>query len=179
MDDTINVICTMCGASLIPDEEKKIYRCDHCGMAYGSSILFDRNGCVKGSKSLEAGEFNDADVRFRCALMLKPNNFTALRGRILCAAKWKDFTEASDSTYLPVFRKKNIRDCIEEAIKNADEEDKKYFDLCMKLLDDIELTSTSVDQKMKPITARRQRLIEDLNQTRQQILDAEKAREAK
>ena len=42
MENNIKVICTKCGGELLPDQEGKIYRCMYCGVAFGSTVLFNK-----------------------------------------------------------------------------------------------------------------------------------------
>ena len=146
MDHDIKVICTSCGAELIPDKENKIYRCMHCGVAYGSSILFDRNAGYKARKALEESEFNEADVWFRCVLMTCSYDFDALKGRILCAGKWRDFEDVTDASALSTVRIKNVRDRIEEALVRAWDSDRKYFMYCKELIDTLEKLRQKINE---------------------------------
>ena len=135
MEDQGRIICAKCGAALVPDGENKIYRCMYCGVAYGSSVLFDEKAADKAKKSLEEGEFNEADVRYTCVLMRNPQDPVALRGRILCAGKWKDFEGIEASAGFSAVRLKNVRECIEDAVYKADEDDKDYFRKILKFID--------------------------------------------
>ena len=150
MDNEIKVICTQCGAELLPDKENRIYRCNHCGVAYGSSVLFDRNAAEKARKSLEIGEFNDADVWYSCILMRCSYDFDALRGRILCTGKWKSFNDVEDTSALSTVRIKNVRERAAEGKIHAWEKDQEYFSLCIKLINTLELLWEK-DVKIKPI----------------------------
>jgi len=139
MDNGIKIICNQCGAELLPDKENRIYRCTHCGVAYGSSVLFDRNAAAKARKSLEMGEFNDADVWYNCILMTCSYDFEALRGRVLCAGKWKSFNDVEDPTPLSTVRINNVRERAAEGKIRAWEKDQEYFSLCIKLINKFEL----------------------------------------
>ena len=92
LDASKVISCNKCGAELELDEEKGLYECRHCGIAYGYS-LFCGDPIKKANDNVERGEFTEADERFIHMLMVDPNNFLALRGRILCAAQWTGFAE--------------------------------------------------------------------------------------
>ena len=47
MENARTVICTKCGAQLEPDQDYNIYRCNFCGVAFGSSILFNKDAMEK------------------------------------------------------------------------------------------------------------------------------------
>ena len=143
------VICTQCGAELIPDEECKIYRCNFCGVAFGSSILFDEETLPKAKKSLQLGEFDEADVWYNCALMTEPQIFEALVGRILCASKWKRLGEIQkDQPFTPV-RLENVNKRITEAMDHSKDQDKEYFAKFKRLFEILDRLWDK-DEKSKP-----------------------------
>ena len=150
MDNSIKVICTQCGAELLPDKENKIYRCTHCGVSYGSSVIFDRDAASKARKSLAIGEFNDADIWYKCILMTCSYDFEALRGRILCAGKWKSFNDVEVPSALSTVRIKNVRERAEEGKLRAWEKDKEFFSLCIKLINTFELLWKK-ETEIKPV----------------------------
>ena len=150
MEDQMRIICAKCGAALVPDGENKIYRCNYCGVAYGSSVLFDEKAVNKARKSLEDGEFIEADVRYTCVLMRNPQDPEALRGRILCAGKWKNFEGIEASGGFSSVRLKNIRERIEDAIYKADEDDKDYFRKIQKFIDWLEKVCED-ETRLKPV----------------------------
>ncbi|MBR3461166.1 MAG: hypothetical protein IKH20_00655 [Clostridiales bacterium] len=151
------VTCTKCAGSLIPDKDNNIYRCLSCGVAYGSSILFDSDAKTKAESSVLLGEFNEADVWYNCMLMVRSYDFDALRGRILCAARWKDFAGVECPTSVSVVRIKNIRDRIGEALVHAWDKDRGYFDTCKSFIDLYE-ELWNKELKMKPLTDKRDAL---------------------
>lgn len=161
MEQKIEVICTQCGATLIPDKENMIYRCTHCGVAYGSSIIFDKDAISKAKKALSYYEFNEADVWFRCVLMLCPDDFEALRGRILSSGKWRSFGEIREPLGITAVRLKNVRASINDALAHANEEDKVYFVSCNKMIDILELVWKQ-ELKIRPLTEKKAKLEAEL-----------------
>lgn len=122
------VICTQCGGRLSADVGNQIYRCDHCGVAFGNSILFDKQAINKAQLSAMTAEYSNADLWYRSALMTEPGNFEALRGRILCAGKWENIRDAIRELPLTKFKTDSILNRAEYAIRNAScEEDIEYF----------------------------------------------------
>ena len=164
MEEKIKVICTQCGAALIPDKENMIYRCTHCGVAFGSSIIFDRDAVNKARKALSFAEFNEADVWFQCVLMLCPDDFEALRGRVLCAGKWCSFMDIKEPFNMPAVRFARIRDSIDDAIAHAELSDIGYFENCKKMIDTLELVWNK-DVQIKPLTEKKAQLEENLKLT--------------
>ncbi len=161
MDQQIKVTCTQCGAMLIPDKEKMIYRCTHCGVAFGSSIIFDKNAISKAREALSYCEFNEADVWFRCVLMLCPGDFEALRGRILCSGKWRSFSEIKGPLGITPVRLKSIREAVNDAAAHAEEVDKVYFESCQKLIDILELIWEK-ELEIRPLTEKKAMLEAEL-----------------
>ena len=127
MADTREAVCTGCGGRLIPDAEYNIYRCTSCGVAFGSSVLFDPDSAAKAAASMRDGEFTEADIRYNCILMTDPKNFEALKGRVLCAAKWRRAGEITDGAAFTPVRMENVRKRISEAIENAEDDRKEFF----------------------------------------------------
>lgn len=148
------VICTKCAGILIPDKNNNIYRCLSCGVAYGSSILFDSDAKTKAENSMQLGEFNEADVWYNCMLMVHSFDFDALRGRIFCAARWKNFADVECPTSVSTVRIKNVRERIAEARIHAWEKDRGYFDTCSRLIDLYEQLWNK-ELKLKPLLDKR------------------------
>ena len=137
-EDQASLFCSKCKMELVPDEEKKIYRCLNCGVAYRSSLFFDENALYKAKKSLEEGEFKEADLRYTCMFMRYPEDHEVLRGRVLCAGKWKTFEEVESSDGYSPARFKIIRERLKEAIGHSKDQDKEYFLKIESLADIIE-----------------------------------------
>ena len=153
MENEIKVICTKCGGKLIPDQEGKIYRCMYCGVAFGSSVLFNEDAPGKAYRSLIIGEYNEADVWYRCVLMRDPGNAQALRGRILCAGKWKRLSDIDISSVMSVVRFKNLFERIAEAAAESGEDYREYFTAFDRLIDDIRCVQKK-DINIKPLEVR-------------------------
>jgi len=156
MDNDIRIICTKCGAGLVPDRENKIYRCNYCGVAFGSSIIFDENAMAKANKALSDGEFNEADVWYRCVLMRCSYDLEALRGRILCAAKWKSFKDAEDVSAVTAVRLKNIRTKVDEAMVHAWDKDRGYLEKITVMLNILEKLWRK-DLEIRPVANKKDR----------------------
>ena len=125
--------CATCGGELILDKERHLYKCTFCGVAYGYA-LFDGSAMQKAKEALHLGEFYDADLYFTFALSSEPHDFYALRGRLLCAGKWKDQEAVKLSPNLTGKRAELILKRSEEGAKNAADADKEYFRLYADLV---------------------------------------------
>ncbi|MBO4928434.1 MAG: hypothetical protein J5379_09340 [Clostridiales bacterium] len=154
MEESRKVTCTKCGGDLILDRERKLYKCMFCGVAFGSSILFDEKALQKAKRSVKIEEFNEADQWFCCVLMLEPGNFEALRGRVLCAGKWKDLMDIKGGESLSTIRVEHIYERIDEAIKTAKEEDKVYFEKFREFVDILDGLREK-DMKLRPLLKER------------------------
>ena len=175
MENARTVICTKCGAQLEPDQDYNIYRCNFCGVAFGSSILFNKDAMEKADKSLQLGEYNEADVWYRCVLMREPKNFMAFRGRILCAGKWKSVTEI-DTEVMSEVRIKKLYKRIEEAMGHSDDEDMDYFASFRKVVSVIERYCQN-ENEINPLNARLAKLSEQRKQFYIQQEEAEREAE--
>ena len=132
LDASKVILCNKCGAELELDEEKEIYECRHCGIAYGYS-LFCGDPLKKANDNIERGEFAEADERFIHVLMLDPKNFGALRGRILCAGKWTGFSELRLGFKMTDERWDSIMERFNEAKELSDEP--SYFIMLGRVLE--------------------------------------------
>lgn len=167
MENEINAVCTNCGGNLVPDQEGKIYRCLFCGVAFGSSILFNKDAEYKAYKAAMADEFNEADVWYRCVLMRDPGYAKALRGRILCAGKWKSLSEINTEVLMSGVRYESVLDRIDEAVEHThDEETKEFFTDFRKLMDLLALIMKK-NLEMKPLEG----LIDKLKEKRNEVIE--------
>ena len=120
------VICAQCGGQLLLVKEKGLFECRSCGVAYGTSLFFN-SPLVKADQALERSDFVEADQRFSHALMVKPGDFHALTGRILCAGKWKSIEEIRlPNTMIPVVEQR-LSERAGEALEHSSENDKRFF----------------------------------------------------
>ena len=121
---TVN--CAKCGGQLKLDKDKGLFECKFCGVAYGASLFFN-NPLEKANDAVIMGDFVEADQRFSHVLMITPDDFDALLGRILCAGKWKKIEDICLSkTMLPAVSKK-LKDRTREAVDHAVSEDRLFF----------------------------------------------------
>ena len=134
-DEKKTVYCSKCGGELALDRERSLYTCKYCGVASGAS-LFIGNVFLKANRALSAGEFEEAELRFSHNLMMHPDDFDSLLGRILAEGRWTSldqFTLECDS-HIPPFRIKNLLARAEEAKTHAKEEDKEFFSKFEKMV---------------------------------------------
>ena len=106
--------CSKCGGSMVLDKSRKLYVCKYCGIAYGYSLFFG-NMKQKAYEFLKEGDFEEADKRFSQILAQNPENLDAIRGRILCAGKWRAFSEMKVTEKLSEEQLKVLRECIDVA----------------------------------------------------------------
>lgn len=124
------LVCSKCGGHLSLDRERRLYECHSCGVAYSSVLLSDADSLKNAMHCLSQKDFKEADELFVMELMLDPQNFTALRGRVLCAGRWRNVRDIklndAVSSYARI-RYKAARVMVEEVITRASDEDKEYF----------------------------------------------------
>lgn len=121
-----DVFCAKCGAMLGLDMGKRVYQCDHCGVAYGVSLFFGMP-MEKALNSINAGNYKDAGLRFSSILMAEPSDFEALLGRVLCAGKWTKVSSISISDEIDEADLQSVRTLLEEDVQHASDKDKPYF----------------------------------------------------
>ena len=136
------------------DTKRSFCECLSCGVAYGTSLFFGEPN-KKAKEALVNQEFSEADQRYTFMLMLDPHDFAALRGRVLCAAKWSGIRVESN---ISSFWVNNLRSRIEYALGNALDEDKPYFRKYLEMMD-IYSGILDKDNRLKPLERQRKELI--------------------
>lgn len=123
------LVCNKCGGHLSLDRERRLYECHSCGVAYSCVLLSDADSLKSAMHCLSQKDFKEADELFVMELMLDPQNFTALRGRVLCAGRWRSVRDIklNDVSSYDRIRYKAARVMVEEVITRASDEDKEYF----------------------------------------------------
>ena len=126
IDASQNITCAKCGAGLLLDKEKRVYQCDHCGVAYGISLFFGLP-MEKALNALNTGYYRDADQRFSNLLMVDSSDFEALLGRVLSAGRWTKVSGIKLSSDLEEKELEAVMARLEEAGRGASEKDKPFF----------------------------------------------------
>lgn len=119
--------CTGCGGELIVNLSRQLYECPFCGLTFDFDFIRDETAEKEAAEALSKKQFIKADAIFAYILTVDPSNFEALRGRILCAAKWTAIPTISvigrmRKVYLPSMEAR-----IDEAIEKSKESDRPYF----------------------------------------------------
>ncbi len=128
-----HINCDKCGAGLILDKNKRVYQCDHCGVAYGVSLFFGLP-MEKALNSLNNGNFKDAERRFSNLLMVNPSDFEALLGKVLCAGKWTKVSNIRLSVDVEEDELQSVKESLKEAGWYSSENDQPYFRKMEELL---------------------------------------------
>jgi tetratricopeptide (TPR) repeat protein len=132
-DPSKTVLCAKCGAQLALNNEKRVYECNSCGVAYGISLFFGLP-MEKALLAMNQGNYSDAEKRFTNILMVNPSDFEALLGRILCKGRWTKVSGIDASDELTPTAVKVIQKLVTESIEQALPEDKSYFESLNELL---------------------------------------------
>ena len=127
------IICSKCAAKLSLDKKKRVYQCDHCGVAYGVSLFFGMP-MEKALNSINSGYYGDAEKRFDSILMVHPSDFEANLGRILCEGKWSKISDIDLTDDVSSSRVKEIKKRIGEASQHTSFENKPYFESLDELI---------------------------------------------
>ena len=146
-DPSRTVLCAKCGASLALNNEKRVYECNSCGVAYGISLFFGLP-LEKALNAMNSGNYSDAEQRFTNILMAEPANFEALLGRILCKGRWTNISGIKTADELTPAVIKRIQMLVKESGEKALEEDRSYFEELDNLLTAL-VDCASADHKVE------------------------------
>ena len=116
--------CPSCGGNLTDDNQ--MYRCSSCGSAFDYDYFREDRLLGMGETYLSRGEINAAVDAYRLKLKNAPQDFLALRGLMLSAARLKDMDDLISAVEVKHFayNSKMVR----EVLDDASEEDKGYFE---------------------------------------------------
>ena len=131
-DHQETVICSKCAAQLILDKKKRVYQCDHCGVAYGISLFFGMP-MEKALNSMNTGRYSEAEKRFENILMVEPESFEAYLGQILCVGRWSKVSNISATDDLSKEALSRLNELFSAAKERALEADRAFFEELEKL----------------------------------------------
>ncbi|MCR5615670.1 MAG: hypothetical protein K6F45_05845 [Saccharofermentans sp.] len=126
MAEALRHQCTSCGGDLILDSEAKLYKCPFCGVTYDYDLFGEEDALSRGMNALRRGEFNSAKEAFDQVLGQEPQDFLALRGRMLAKARMKSIRDFENHGRLAMRNYGVIH--IEEELEAAGSTDKEYFE---------------------------------------------------
>lgn len=156
IDPGKKIICDKCGAGLSLDKSGRVYRCDHCGVAYGVSLFFGLS-LEKALNSLNAGYFAETDSRLSHVLMQAPDDFDASLGRILCCGRWTKISDIDYSKNVTLDLIRKLEDLTKEAQDRVSGQDREFFFKMKELI--IILTKLMLNKnKQNKLTARMENL---------------------
>ena len=133
IDPSEIVICSKCAARLTLNKDKRVYQCDHCGVAYGISLFFGIP-MEKALNSLNTGFYDDANQRFSSILMVHPSDFEALLGRVLCEGGWTKISDINLTDDVDVSSYKAVRRRLGEAKQHASVHNVPFFENVEKMV---------------------------------------------
>ena len=133
IDPSEIVICSKCAARLTLNKDKRVYQCDHCGVAYGISLFFGIP-MEKALNSLNTGFYDDANQRFSSILMVHPSDFEALLGRVLCEGGWTKISDIDLTDDVDVSSYKAVRRRLGEAKQHASVHNVPFFENVEKMV---------------------------------------------
>ena len=119
-------LCSSCGSGLVLDDVAKIYKCPYCGVTYDYDFWGDDDALSRGMTALRRGEFDTAKDAFDVVLAKDPQQFLALRGRMLAKARMKSIRDFENHGRLAMRNYGVIH--IEEELEAAVSTDKEYFE---------------------------------------------------
>ncbi len=126
--------CPSCGGTLSVDNERQMYRCTFCGSTYDYEYFREEQMHDLGETYLSRGEFMAAADAYRFILKKDPHDFMALRGLMLAATRLKSIDELERDNESTKFTYNDK--LANEAIENASDEDKEYFNEFARICSD-------------------------------------------
>ncbi len=145
VDPGKKIVCDKCGAELFLDKSGRVYRCDHCGVAYGVSLFFGLS-LEKALSTLNAGYFAEADSRLSHVLMQTPSDFDACLGRILCCGRWTKISDIDYTRNVTIDLIRKLESLTKDAQERVSESDREFF---FKMKELINILSTLMINKNK------------------------------
>ncbi len=162
--------CGKCGADLIRDTERQLYRCDFCGVAYGFSLGGDL--MEKAKHSLTLREYADADLLYSHILTWDQTNLEALRGRVLCAGRINSISDIRNTGGMSGARRDAITKRCNEAMLVLSDEKKEYFGLIKKAVD-VQCQIDLIDRRTKPLTKKRDKIQDEVVSVDSRLVEQE------
>ena len=138
--------CKMCGGPLEIDVDRQVYRCNYCGISYDYEYFREDNVAEIAQTALSRGEFGAAKDAYDFILDKDPHDFTALKGLVLCACKWKTIHPIlhMSKVYL-----KDDTPALVNALDNCLPEHKEYFLKIEDLISDIDKYKNAKEEQKK------------------------------
>ena len=141
MAKLVSYNCSNCGAVLNVEQGHKLFDCPFCGADFDYYYFYRKDLLIQADNCLRRMDFKETDELFVMELMLDPQDFTALRGRVLCAGRWRSVRDIKLNDAVSSYdriRYKAARVMLEEVITRASDEDKEYFIKLRELVEVLE-----------------------------------------
>ena len=139
--------CAKCGGVLNVDSDQEILDCPFCGAQIDRIEFHRRDILSQAELCLKRMEYNSAYERYKSLHDKDPRDFEALRGRVLCVAKW---SSPEVENRISSFWVNNLRARIEYSLGNALDEDKPYFEKYIEMMDGYS-SILEYDNKLMPL----------------------------
>lgn len=138
--------CKMCGGPLEIDVDRQVYRCNYCGISYDYEYFREDNVAEIAQTALSRGEFGAAKDAYDFILNKDPHDFTALKGLVLCACKWKTIHPILHMSKVYI---KDDTPALVNALDNCLPEHKEYFLKIEDLISDIDKYKNAKEEQKK------------------------------
>ena len=79
--------CTKCGGALIVHNDRQQYECPYCSVFYDYEYFRSRDILEQAEASQKMLQYDSAIEKYEFILKKDPQNFTAIRGKLLCESK--------------------------------------------------------------------------------------------
>ncbi|MBO4687085.1 MAG: hypothetical protein J5636_01095 [Clostridiales bacterium] len=119
--------CPTCGGQLTINEARQMYECPFCGVSFDYEYFREDDVLDRAARALRAGEYVSAGDAYDFMLQKEPQNFVALRGKILVAANAKSMREFQQPNRLRITTYEKVDPKVDSAIEHAKTEHKAYF----------------------------------------------------
>ena len=167
MRELVSYSCTACGGALTVDKSQEVYECPFCGNAYDFVQMHHDELLNDAAVNMRQMEFVSAKEKFNSILEKDPHDFEALRGRILCAGKWKTLTEVDTESKMSNVRFDSILERVDEAVEHTEDEETKEFFTDLRKLIELLAQIQKKNIEMKPLEGR----IDKLKEKREEVFE--------
>ena len=120
--------CPTCGGSLKVHIDRQEYECPYCGDVFDYEYVFEDDVIDKAKEYWKDDELATAKKAYDFMLEKEPNNFRALRGKILIAANMRTTGDLDNYANAKYFRFPSGLVCVRTAKKACKKEHREYFD---------------------------------------------------
>ena len=121
--------CTKCGGALTVHNDRQQYECPYCSVFYDYEYFRSRDILEQAAASQKMLQYDSAIEKYEFILKKDPQNFTAIRGKLLCESKINRPEELRKAEKMMQISLDSLR----QAEKAVEPDGKPYFSQLLRL----------------------------------------------